>query len=412
MMARSQARNQWSGVVSSGMTGGRPLSGVRVLDLTRVFAGPVAGRILVDLGAEVVKVEPPEGDITRKWGRRTAGLSSYFTQQNCGKQTIGVDLTAPGGPELVAELAAAADIVIENFRPGVLARYGLDWERLSAQDPGLIMLSISGFGQGGPESQRAAYAAVIHAETGVIDQGAADGPQDVGFGAADVISGMHGVIALLAALRVRDATGMGQYIDIAMVDAMVFSSDQIMTSLDRGPAEVRRGELWDTASGRMMIPGGLRWIWHQMSNLHGLVDPSPEGADLDEKLANRRQTVTDFLCGLPDRDAVIAALDHAGLAWGELRAHGEVFESPTIAHRGTVVEIDDRAGGRREVVRSPYRMSETDTGVVGHAGYLGECNRDVMERWLDKDDPQIDRLVAGGVLVHDERIGAGDGQGP
>lgn len=391
------------------MIGGRPLSGVRVLDLTRVFAGPVAGRVLVDLGAEVVKVEPPEGDVTRLWGRKTAGISTYFTQQNCGKQTVCVDLTVPGGPELVAELADAADIVIENFRPGVLARYGLAWEDLSATNPALIMLSICGFGQVGPESQRAAYAAVIHAETGVVDQDVPGMPQDVGFGSADVISGMHGVIAVLAALRVRDATGVGQYIDLAMVDAMVFSSDQIMTSLDRAPAESKRGEVWETASGLMMLPGGLRWVWHQMSNVHGLVDPTPAGAGLDEKLVNRRRTVTDFLCGLAGRDEVIRALDEAGLAWGELREHGEVLDTPTIAHRGTVVQIDDRAGGTRDVIRSPYRMSRTDTSVVGPAGHLGEHNRTVLGTWLDKTGHEIDALAAAGVLVQDDWARAAEG---
>ena len=391
------------------MSGGRPLSGVRVLDLTRVFAGPVAGRVLVDLGADVVKVEPPEGDVTRVWGRRIAGVSSYFAQQNCGKQTVGVDLTEDGGPEVVSELADRADIVIENFRPGVLARFGLAWEDLSARNPRLIMLSISGFGQDGPESQRAAYASVIHAETGVVDQDAPGVPQDVGFGAADVISGMHGVISLLAALRVRDTTGVGQYIDLAMVDAMVFSSDQIITSLDRAPAESKRGEVWETASGPVMLAGGLRWIWRQMSTRHGLVDPSPDGAELDVKLANRRRTVTDFLCGLQGRDEVLAALDHAGLAWGELREHGEVFDTPTIAHRQTVVQIDDRGGGRRDVVRSPYRMSATDTGVVGRAGHLGEHNRDVLRSWLGKDDAEIDTLTAAGVLVQDEWARAAEG---
>ncbi len=391
------------------MSGGRPLSGVRVLDLTRVFAGPVAGRVLVDLGAEVVKVEPPEGDVTRLWGHKTAGISTYFTQQNCGKQAVCVDLTAPGGPELVAELADAADIVIENFRPGVLARYGLAWEDLSARNPALIMLSICGFGQEGPESQRAAYAAVIHAETGVVDQEAPGMPQDVGFGSADVISGMHGVIAVLAALRVRDQTGVGQYIDLAMVDAMVFSSDQIMTSLDRAPAESKRGEVWETASGLVMLPGGLRWVWHQMSNVHGLVDPSPQGAELDEKLVNRRRTVTDFLCGLAGRDEVIRVLDEAGLAWGELREHGEVLDTPTIAHRGTVVAIDDRAGGTRDVIRSPYRMSETDTSVVGPAGHLGEHNRAVLGSWLHKTSDEVDTMTAAGVLVQDEWARAAEG---
>src|SRR5262245_36342722 len=143
----------------------RPLDGLRVLDMSRVLAGPYVGRMLADLGADVVKVEPPEGDVTRKWGRVTGGLSGYYTQQNVGKRDVCIDLRAPGGPELVRELASAADVVVENFRPGVMAQYGLDYATLSARNPRLVMLSISGYGQIGPEARRPSYAAVVHAES-------------------------------------------------------------------------------------------------------------------------------------------------------------------------------------------------------------------------------------------------------
>ena len=166
-----------------------PLAGLRVLDLSRVFAGPVAGRILSDLGADVVKVEPPDGDVSRNWGRKIAGLSTYFVQQNVGKRNICVDLNHPVGVAIVQELATKADIVIENFRPGVLASFGLDWAGLSVINPRLLMLSISGFGQEGPESRRAAYASIAHAEMGLIARGPeldGAGMHDVTFSAADV----------------------------------------------------------------------------------------------------------------------------------------------------------------------------------------------------------------------------------
>jgi crotonobetainyl-CoA:carnitine CoA-transferase CaiB-like acyl-CoA transferase len=391
----------------------RPLDGIRVLDLSRVFAGPVAGRVLSDLGAEVVKVEPPEGDVTRRWGRKTGGISTYFLQQNCGKENICVDLRAEGGPPLIAELARVADVVIENFRPGVLARFGLDWASLSADHPELVMLSISGFGQDGPESQRAAYAGVIHAETGLVDQESPGWPVDLSFSAADVLSGMHGVIAILAALRMRDATGVGQHIDLAMTDAMLFSNDKIIDSLDGRRGERMNGEIWQTAAGKMTLVGGLRWIWHQLSNVHGLVDPTPSDADLETKLESRRRIVTDFLCSLPDREAVIRALDDANLAWGELRELGSVLESPTTAHRRTVAEVDDREGSRRRVIRSPYRFSATDTTDVGIPAHRGEHNEPVLTRWLGIDAPSVVRLIDDGVLVADEwaeRAGAPGGQ--
>lgn len=372
----------------------KPLDGVRVLDLSRVFAGPIAGRTLSDLGADVVKVEPPDGDVTRLWGRKTAGLSTYFTQQNCGKRNVCVDLHAEGGPELVARLAEQADVVIENFRPGVLKKFGVDWAALSARKTSLIMLSISGFGQHGPESQRAAYASIIHAESGILP--AADGddmPLDLDLSAADVLSGMHGVIAVLAALRTRDATGVGQHIDMAMIDAMTFSADIIINSLDGARrAESINGEVWRTADGPKMLTGGLRWIWHQLSNTAGLSDPTPSDADISVKIASRRRIITDFLCGLPDRAAVIDALDAANLAWADVRECGEVLESPTLVHRETVVDIDDRAGGTRKVIRNPYRMSATDLSDIGVAAFRGEHNAEVLDEWLGVDVDGFDAL--------------------
>ena len=145
-----------------------PLASLRVLDLSRVLAGPFAGRMLADLGADVVKVEPPEGDITRGWGAIRHGIGGYYTQQNAGKRTLCVDLDAPGGAALLLRLAQRADVLIENFRPGVLAKHGLGWERLHPLNPRLVMLSISGFGASSPEAERPAYASVLHAESGIL----------------------------------------------------------------------------------------------------------------------------------------------------------------------------------------------------------------------------------------------------
>lgn len=379
--------------------GPAPLAGIRVLDLARVFAGPVAGRIMADLGAEVVKVEPPEGDVTRLWGRKIGGLSTYFTQQNLGKRGICIDLRVDGGPELVLDLAEQADIVIENFRPGIMARYGIDYAALSARKPDLIMLSISGFGQVGPESQRAAYASVVHAETGLVEYTRVEDAQDVSFGAGDVVSGMHGVIGVLAALRVREQTGIGQHIDMAMMDAMAFSMDTIQNSLDNRFNEKQAGEIWQTASGPMSLPGGLRWIWHQLSNTFGLTDPTPKDADLATKRASRYKIATDFLCGLPDRDAVIAALDRAGLAWGEVKELDQVLASPTFQHRGSILQVDDRAGGTRPIVRSPLHMSASKIREDGVAPRRGEENEAVLSEWLGLGPTAISALADAQVVL-------------
>lgn len=402
MESRAANTGEGSNPEVSRSDGPLPLAGVKVLDLSRVFAGPVAGRVLSDLGADVVKVEPPEGDITRLWGFKAAGLSTYFTQQNAGKRNVSIDLRAPGGPELVADLAAEADVMIENFRPGVMARYGLDWDSISPRNPALVMLSISGFGQDGPDAGRAAYAAVIHAETGLIEHSARENPLDVSFSAADVLSGMHGVIGVMAALRVRDLTGIGQHVDVAMVDAMTFSSDKVVASLDGRLHEQQNGEVWQTAAGPVVIPGGLKWVWHQMSEVHGLVDPTPKDGELAEKLASRRRITTEFLCSLADRDAVVAALDAAGLAWGEVRELKAVIEAPAIEHRETIAHVDDRAGSTRPVVKTPYRMSRTNTREVGPASFRGEHNHEVLSEWLNVDRGTVDRLMADNILLQDE----------
>ncbi|MCS5637222.1 MAG: CoA transferase, partial [Myxococcota bacterium] len=189
-----------------------------MLDFSRVLAGPFAGRMLSDMGAEVVKLEPPEGDVTRGWGRMRAGLSGYYTQQNAGKRSICINLEAPDSTPLVRRLASQADVVIENFRPGVMARHGLAWSDLSPDNARLVMLSISGFGQEGPESHRPAYASVLHAESGLVARQAEqdhESASDPVLSIADMNAGLHGLVAILSALYMREHTGRGQHIDIA-----------------------------------------------------------------------------------------------------------------------------------------------------------------------------------------------------
>ncbi|MFI5306303.1 MAG: CaiB/BaiF CoA transferase family protein, partial [Polyangiales bacterium] len=213
----------------------RPLQGLRVLDLSRVLAGPYVGRMLADLGADVVKVEPPEGDVTRKWGKVRAGLSGYYTQQNAGKRDVCIDLRAAGGPDLVRRLVERADVVIENFRPGVMAQHGLDFERLHERNPRLVMLSISGFGQSGPEATRPAYASVVQAESGVVHRQAAltgSPPADPRISIADMNAALHGLVGLLAALLLRTRTGLGQHLDISMLESMLATDDYVHLALD------------------------------------------------------------------------------------------------------------------------------------------------------------------------------------
>jgi CoA:oxalate CoA-transferase len=379
-----------------------PLDGVKVLDLCRVLAGPFAGRMLADLGADVVKVEPPEGDVSRTFGKRPE--SAYFRQQNAGKRSITVDLRDPAGCELVRRLAATADIVLENFRPGIMARYGLAWSDLSARNPRLVMLSISGFGQDGPERDRASYAGVIHAETGVVARRRREAgglPLDIEISMADTVTGLHGVVGVLAALRLRDQTGIGQHVDMAMIDAMAFSDDYLPNEVAAAEARARRiaagdadradagadhlrnsrNEIIDAPGGPIIVMGEFRWIWKSINERCGVADPTPPGASLDVKVAARQQAWRDFYRSFTTREDLLAALDRANLAWGIVRPGAEALASPTLAHRGSVVEIDD-PDGPYTVTRAPYRFSAGEAGVRRGAPRQDQHHDEVIADWL------------------------------
>jgi crotonobetainyl-CoA:carnitine CoA-transferase CaiB-like acyl-CoA transferase len=380
-----------------------PLEGVRVLDLSRVLAGPYVGRMLSDLGADVVKVEPPEGDVTRFWGRVVAGLSGYYTQQNAGKRNVSIDLRKPGAPELVRALAERADIVLENFRPGVLAGFGLGYGQLSQTNPRLIMLSISGWGQEGPAVERAAYAAVVHAESGLMARQATmfrSGPKDIPVSIADMNAGLHGLSGVLAALYMRERTGHGQHIDIAMADAMLATDDHTHLALDEESLERPfASEIWETAFGHVVLAGDFRFLFREVVKHCGLVDPTPEGASLEAKIATRRRAFLDFLASFPDMASLATALDRANIAWGQVLTSHQAVNSETAKHRKSAVEVDDRGGGVRRVVQSPYRFSAAQSGLRGPAPFRGEHNARVLTEWLNAPPTDIERLRGAGVLV-------------
>lgn len=383
-----------------------PLENIRVLDFSRVLAGPFAGRMLSDMGAEVIKLEPPEGDVSRNWGRMRAGLSGYYTQQNSGKRSICIDLEAPGSTALVRRLAACADIVIENFRPGVMARHGLGWKDLFADNSRLIMLSISGFGQEGPESHRAAYAAVLHAESGIVERQAKNDGQpasDPVLSIADMNAGLHGLVGILSALYLRERSGHGQHIDLAMLDTMLLTDDYANFALDEFPLIRVGGEVWDAPGGPIMITGDFRMIWKLLTKVHDVIDPTPDGAPLEQKIQLRREAAARFFTSFPDRPALIRALDAMNLAWGDVRSNEAAFDSATARARGTVARVDDREGGTRPVPESPYRFSHAQSRVSCGPAYRGEHNREVLKDWLGASTAEIDQLERDGVLSAETR---------
>ena len=376
-----------------------PLAGIKVLDLSRVLAGPFAGRMLSDLGADVVKLEPPEGDVTRHWGVKRGDISGYYHQQNAGKRNIAVDLRHPKGVEIVRSLVTQADVLIENFRPDVMQRLGLDYDTLAEINSRLIMLSISGFGANNPDSRRAAYAPIIHAETGLVARQAeitGAFPSELPLSVADTNAAMHGLIGLLAALYARQKSGRGDHVEIAMVDATIVTNDGMHSALEGLKVGVTN-EVHETAGGLLMLAGEFRYIWKLLSSVYGVSDglEGLRNAPLDEKIESRRAAARLFFTETcSNREEVITALDKMNIAWGDVRPASEVRELTSVKARGSIVEVDDRAGGTRSIPDSPYKFRHLESDVRAGAPHLGEHNEEVLRQWLDWSDEDISDVEA------------------
>ena len=376
-----------------------PLAGIKVLDLSRVLAGPFAGRMLSDLGADVVKLEPPEGDVTRHWGVKRGDISGYYHQQNAGKRNIAVDLRHPKGVEIVKSLVKQADVLIENFRPDVMQRLGIDYDTLAEINPRLIMLSISGFGANNTDSRRAAYAPIIHAETGLVArQAEVTGafPTELPLSVADTNAAMHGLVGLLAVLYARQQSGLGDHVEIAMVDATIVTNDGMHSALEGLKVGVTN-EVHETAGGLLMLAGEFRYIWKLLSSVYGVSDglEDLQNATLEEKIQARRAASRHFFTETcSSREEVIVALDKMNIAWGDVRPASDVRELASVKARGSIIEVDDRAGGTRSIPDSPYKFRQLEAGVRAGAPHLGEHNEEVLRQWLDWSDEEISDVQA------------------
>lgn len=383
-----------------------PLAGVRVLDFSRVVAGPFATRMLADLGADVVKVEPPEGDLTRFWGQKTAGLSGFYTQQNAGKRNICIDMKAEGARQLLLDMAIKADIIVENYRPGVMKRLGLSYDDFRAVNPAVIMLSISGFGQEGSASKRAAFAPILHAESGLLGrQGRFDDakPSDPMLSIADTNASLHGLVGLLAALHLRTTTGEGQHIDMAMINSMTVTDDYAHNVLDDYPIERLGGMVWATKHGNVLASGNAKALWFQLSKVDLIADALPKDAPIAVKSETRTALLESFFLDFDKRSDLIAALDKANVAWAVVREPEEVFDTEVAIERKLSVEVDDRAGGTRRVVQSPYHFSNARSEVRGGPPFRGEHNASVLAEWLELDSSAAAQLIEQGVLLSEEQ---------
>jgi len=388
-----------------------------VLDLTRVLAGPHATRMLADLGAEVIKVEPPAGDLTRFSNPRVNGLATYFVQQNVGKRNLSIDFADPRGVALVLALAAHCDVLIENYRPGVMAKRGLDYATVAAANERLVYVSISGYGATGPWVHRRAYAPVVGAETGLTKaQGDARGAAYANdpHSHADVYTAMEAAAAVLAALYRREQTGRGQWIDVSMAETMLYVNEHLHDHLYDGPVEPQwirsfgNGDflVFTVASGERVVVGGHPAergtfdMFVAALGLDGLGD-DPRFVDVPTRITNLEELSALMLeSGRAFADATSFEEQFAehGLACGVLRDARDLAETPWAEARGAIVEVSDRGDGTIRIPNAPWHFSDNDIGRHDGPRYRGEDNREVLAELLGYDDATLDALEADGVL--------------
>ncbi len=403
------------------------LSHIRVLDLSRVLAGPWAGQILADLGADVIKVERPVcGDDTRSWGppflKDEAGQNTteaaYYLSANRNKQSVTIDFTRPEGQRLVRELVAKSDIVIENFKVGGLAAYGLDYASLKAVNPKLIYCSITGFGQTGPYAKRAGYDFMIQGLGGLMsltgrpDGDEGGGPVKVGVALTDILTGLYSTTAILAALAHRDQSSVGQYIDMALLDVQVAClANQAMNYLTTGIAPRRLGNAhpnivpyqdFPTADGDFILTVGNDSQFRKFAEVAGQSQWATDPRFLTNKLrvANRGELIPLIRQATVFKTTAqwVDELEAAGVPCGPVNDLAQVFDDPQVLARGLAIELPHALGGRVAQVASPIRLSETPVEYRRAPPLLGEHTSQVLQELLGMSGDEVAALKEAGVL--------------
>ena len=388
------------------------LAGVTVIDFTRVLAGPYCTRMLADLGARVIKIERPgEGDEIRhtvlQLDPERTDQSSYFARLNAGKQSIAIDLAHPQARAIALDLARSADVVVENFSPGVMARYGLDDAALRAIRPDLIYCSISGFGQTGPLSSMQAYAHLINAISGMmdLDRAGEPNPRVAYLQAADVLAGAHAFGAICAALVRRGRSGRGAYLDVSMLECLVAADDVTYGALLNGGTVQRQPRI-----GMVVHPIGGRYVAmqsagapHLWSRLSALIDRPGFAADprFATPMARRAnwpallEILQEWLSGFDSVDAAVATLSAARIPAVPMLSPEEVVVHPQMAARSAFPEIEHPARGRVRVTALPFHVDSRPVAPAGPAPYrVGEHTRELLAGLLGYSDEQIGTLAS------------------
>ena len=391
------------------------LTGIRVLDLTRVLAGPYATMVLGDLGAEVIKLEQPgAGDESRNFGPFKNGFSLYFMSVNRGKKSLTLDLKAPQGKEIFFELVKKSDILVENFRPGAMKKLGLDYETLRQVHPSLIYAACSGFGQTGPYAERGAYDMIIQGMGGIISITGEPNrpPVRVGTSISDITAALFTAIGILSALRHRDRTGEGQLVDVAMLDGMVailenaivrhFATGEIPQPLGSQHPAITPFEAFESVDGHIIIAIGNDSLWAKFCE-------HAERLDLvnDERFATNASRTTNHGQLYPilaeimrerTTDQWIEGLDALGVPCGPINTIDKVVNHPQVLAREMIAKVSHEITGSVEVPGVPIKLSETPGQVTDPAPALGEHTAEVLTGLLGKPPETVDKLEREGVV--------------
>jgi formyl-CoA transferase/CoA:oxalate CoA-transferase len=393
----------------------RPLDGIRVVDLSRVLAGPYCSLLLADMGAEVVKVEEPgRGDDTRAWPPFVGGEATYFMSVNRGKKSLTLNLKHDEGKAILRRLLAQADVLLENFRPGTLERLGFGCEAVRADNPRLVYCSISGFGESGPEAGRPGYDLIVQGESGIMDlTGFPDGPPvKVGNSIADLAAGTMAAHGIVLALFARERTGVGQKVEIAMLEVMAaLLTYQGQAYLATGTSPRRRGnqhpsivpyEVFQAADGYLTVGVANNSLWGRFCQALGRPElASDPRFDTEARRVEHRDALIPLLERLFAAAPVAAWLERlaaAGVPAGKIKSVGEALESEHFRARGTLVTLTHPTAGPLRMVGPPIRLSATPGDAAAPAPLLGEHTEEVLEKLLGYSAEAIARLRAAGAI--------------
>jgi crotonobetainyl-CoA:carnitine CoA-transferase CaiB-like acyl-CoA transferase len=393
----------------------RPLDGVRVLDFSHALAGPYCSLLLADYGAEVFKLEPRDGDMGRGWGPPFAGgMSHFFLGLNRGKKGISLDLKQPEGLELCLRLIDRMDVLIENFRPGAMDRLGLGYQAVHRRNPRLVYCSISGYGQEGPSRDEAAMDLVVQSSSGLLSITGTPAGESTrcGYGVTDSTAGLFSVIGILMALRARDATGEGQYVDVAMLDGMISTmSSNYMSYLGSGVPPRPMGtsfptvvpyRVYQTADGGLAIAVGSEKLWSVFCKAMGMesLEKHPDYATNPDRIAHR--DALDALLGEAFRrkpvQEWVGILRRAGVPCSPVRNFREVAEDPQTEVRKMFPTLEHPTAGPHRVTGTPVKLSATPGAPTTPAPLLGQHTRETLAGLLGMDEERIGELLDRGVV--------------